>query len=341
MKKLQYLIAGLVILGAIVGLRRCGNTPQVPVATVAQVKPKQDTQIMEQEKITWQPTEEEQKVIDATEAMFWGKIVDQKGVPVPNAEVVIQPNNDPWVANLRRRTIRADAQGLFTIREPNAASMSISTSALGYYPTKESSGSFGFATLPASAPEGFRRRWTGTTKTSSGSPHVFILKKMAPREPLLNLSKVGDLKEHQSYQIGSRQEQRIEVKYWFDPAVKRMHVHGWPVHDWGVEISVVNGGLAQTKRPDYPNSDEFVAPENGYQPSIRFAFDSSMSDEDVKFGVGSHFFVKFSDNTYARIDANFDSAITRPRWRIESWYNPSGGRSTEFDSSIQIEAPSK
>ena len=346
------------LLCVIVAARRCGKS-DLPMSrsginearpqTGQEPRPTDETP--KPSRMQWQPTSEEQKVIDSTEAVFFGKVVDQDGSPVPNTEIVIQPNHDPWVVNLRRRTMTADSNGLFTITEPNAASLSVSIPAPpGYYSTKESGGSFGFADLPASLPASLRAKFIGPTKTSAASPHVFVLKKMASRDPLLARTGggPGKLKEHQTYQVGTNPDQRVDIKFWFDPEVKRMVRGDLPMHDWGVEITVVNGGLFEAKRPQSEISEQFLAPENGYQPTLRFSNDSLSTDEKVTWHYHTHFFVKFSDNTYARVEASFEPPIERPNagkprasWSIESWYNPSGRRSLEYDHTMRIQEPSR
>lgn len=288
------------------------------------------------EKISYVPTPEEQTAINGTEALFYGKVVDLKNEPVANADVVCIPNHDPWVSGLRRTVIKTDKNGDFLIREANAPSIHVSVSASGYYATDESRGSFGFAELPGSAPKSLRERWKGIAVTSQENPKIFILRKMGTREPLLHRTYSGIIKEQKTYLIGLKENQSILVKYTLDPTPKRIHKNGWSLHNWGVEITMIDGGLIKAEIPNKEISESFIAPLSGYQPSVRFEYNSSMDDVTFKRAVRSQFFAKFTDGTYARFSIDFEMDPKRPFGSVESWYNPSGQQATEFDPSIQI-----
>lgn len=286
---------------------------------------------------SYKPTEEELKAINETEAVLYGIVIDLNNNPVPNAEIVCLPNHDPWVSGLRRIVINADQNGRFLIREKSAPTIDVSVSAKGYYTTEGSGGSFGFAEPPISAPKQLRLRSNGTTQTSQENPKIFTLRKMGTREPLLRRNYAGVTKEHQFYLIGIDPNQRILVKYFLDPTQKRIHANGWEIYNWGFEISIENGGLIKAEVPQNETPNSFIAPSSGYGPSIRFEFDDSMDDSTFQRHVNSQFFAKFADGTYARFSVAFEMDPKRPFGSVESWFNPSGGRATEFDPSIQIE----
>ena len=287
----------------------------------------------------WQPTSEEQKELASTEAVLHGKVVDQFNQPVSNAEIVCLPNPDPTISGLRRVVIHSAKDGTFSLWEPNAPMVRVNASAPGYYTSTSSSGFFSFAKAPATAPEDLRRSVTGTTKTSPENPAILTLRKMGAREPLLQRSHAGVLKDQQSYRIGTKANQCVQVKYWFDPSPKRVHANGWTIHDWSVEISVEGGGIIGAAKPDASVPESFVAPLEGYQESIRFAYESSMDDSKLQNEIRPEFFVIFADETFARMETRFSASPSWPFGTILSWYNPSGSRSAEFDASIQIDVP--
>ncbi len=344
MKKNVYVYLAATAL-LVASYRQCSNSEVVAPRNTAQTKEPAPPSVAATERKkqteleTWEPTPEEKSIQEATVAVLHGKVVDEFGHPVPNAEIVCKPNNDPWINSLRRIVIRSDADGRFFLREANAASLSVSASAAGYYTSKASSGGYSFTDLPLSMPENLRKRALPKTQSSSENPVILTLRKMGSREPLLERRRSGVLQDTQTYLIGTTENHQIYIKYWLDTAVKRMHINGWPVHDWGVEISVKNGEIVSTAKPDSSNPASFMAPLDGYQAKIEQTFDSSMDDTKQKRGILGDFFVRFKDGTFARLELDLQSSPTRPWGIVASLYNPSGSRSTEFDPSIQIELP--
>jgi hypothetical protein len=344
MKKIIIVVAAAVAIVIIaVAVKNCSSSideePGVRISSPPNQTKSNKREIsvdVKKEQETYAPTSEEQAVIDSTEAVLYGKVVDQKNTPVSGAEIVCLPNHDPWVSGLRRTVIKANQNGEFLLREANAPSIHVSVSAPGYYTTNQSRDSFGFAEVPSSAPKGLRLRSKGATNTSKANPKIFTLRKMGAREPLLHRSYADVIKKEQTYLIGQNPSQSILVKYSLDPTPKRMHANGWEVYNWGFEISVQGGGLIKAEVPNEEIPASFIAPMSGYQPSVRFEFDASMDDKTFKRDLKSQFFAKFTDGTYARFSVDYEMDPKRPFGKVESWFNPSGQQTTEFDSSIQI-----
>lgn len=299
--------------------------------------PISDEQSTKQKKLeAWEPTPEEKSIQAATVALLHGKVIDQFQQPVDNALIVCLPNYAR--DSMRRVELRTSKDGTFLFRESNCPTANISASAEGYYHTPTSSKTIVFAAIPKSMPPSWREKLNPPSSTSPESPLILTLRKMGAREPLLVKRQNGVLKEEQSYVIGLKPAQRLHVKYWFDPTTKRTTSYELPVHDWGIEITIEDGGIIQASKPDVDVPSSFLAPDDGYQPSVRFAFDSSMDDNTYKNQIRPDLFVKFDDGTFARLETRFSSSAKRPFWSIDSFYNPSGSRSTEFDPAIQIEA---
>lgn len=342
-KTIIVVVAAVTMVVIVVAVRNCSSfideAPGVLINSApnqTKSKKREISADVKKEQESYAATPEEQKIIESTEAVLYGKVVDQKNEAVQAAEILCLPNHDPWVSGLRRTVIKADLNGEFMIREANAPSVHVSVSAPGYYTTKESSGVFGFAEAPSSAPKGLLLRGNRTTKTSRTNPKIFTLRKMGAREPLLHRTYSAVIKEQQSYLIGLNPSQSILVEYSLDPTPKRIHANGWEVYNWGIEISMQGGGLikAEVPKEEIPNS--FIAPTSGYQPSVRFEFNASMDDKTFKRDLRSQFFAKFTDGTYARFSVDYEMDPKRPFGVVESWFNPSGRQATEFDSSIQI-----
>jgi len=343
-KTITFVVASISIIVIVGVLRNCPypmeKVRRVPTGKIPDITKVSDREISaghKKQQEIYEATAEEQRVIDGTEALLYGKVVDQNNEPVPAAEVVCLPNHDPWVSGQRRTVIKADENGRFLIRERNAPSIHVSVSAKGYYTTQQSRDSFGFAELPNSAPKNLSLQWKGTTHSSQDNPKIFTLRKMGTREPLLHRTYAAVIKEQKFYLIGLEPSQSILVKYFLDPNPKRIHENGWEIYNWGIQISMQSGGLIKAEAPQNELPNSFIAPLSGYQPAIRFNFDDSMDDSTFQRDLNSQFFAKFADGTYARFRVNFEMDPKRPFGSVESWFNPSGGRATEFDPSIQIE----
>ncbi len=289
----------------------------------------------------WNMSAADLKLMKSTEADLYGLVLDQYGQPVPDAEIVGQPTLEiDGEKDLRRFVTRTAQDGTFHIKEPNCPSLSVVAGASGYYTSEKGIAYYDFgeppASLLASLPPQWRENVHPPTRTSAGNPAVLVLKKMANSEPMLKTDYCGVLKEQQILAIGLKPEQKLQVKYWFDPTVKRNHPNYGPVYDWGVEFIVENGGLIETTQPETEDSEAYIAPKEGYRPSLRYSFDSSMSDEDWTIHFNKFFFIRFTDGTYARIDTEISPEAKRPWHIVYSYYNPSGNRSTEFNPDIQI-----
>jgi hypothetical protein len=94
---------------------------------------------------------------------------------------------------------------------------------------------------------------------------------------------------------------------------------------------MLNGGGLQ---PIRGGEFDFIAPEDGYQPSDEI--DMSASDPNWRGAVTRQYFLKLSNGTYARI--NFVVVVdNNPGFSITSYLNPQPGhRNLEFDPTKQI-----
>ncbi|RYD20662.1 MAG: carboxypeptidase regulatory-like domain-containing protein [Verrucomicrobiaceae bacterium] len=277
--------------------------------------------------------------IDSTEALLYGKVVDEQGAPVPEALVVCLPNPDPWISGSRRTELKADAEGAFMIREKNSPTLHISTSAPGYYTGEKSSDIFSFADLPESLPASIRKEMPPPDRTTLSAPAVFILRRMGNREPLMARSKSGVMTETQEYQIGSGKSHRVDVRYHVDPEVVRESEREGVVPAWRVDISVPGGGVLLARKVDFADLSSFTAPESGYEPVIRITNGGETENAVFKRDLEPEFFVRFSDGTFARLETRFSYSAKRPFAVVRSWFNPSGSRATEFDPTLQIDLP--
>lgn len=284
----------------------------------------------------WKPTEAEKQKIEGTRMVFYGIVLDQRGDPVPEAEVVCLPNGDPWTGGAHRVVVKSSAKGTFTLSEENTPSAVITVKCPGYYTTEKSGGRFGFSELAPSAPEALKRKAVGPMKTTEEHPHVFVLSKKGETDGLLKREHMSLLKNEQAIPIGMGDMQKILVRYDMNQHDHSKNTFGRTVYDWNAEIVVPGGGVVAVETPIPSNPESFVAPEKGYQESVEWVFTRTMSEDIYKREFRQTIFVKFSDKTFARIEVEFISDPKKSRCRVVSWYNPTGRRFTEFDSAKEI-----
>lgn len=291
------------------------------------------------DKYDWKPTEEEVETVKKYQAKLYGKVIDLDRNPVAGAAVHCVPNYDPWKSNGRAINLMTDSDGMFTVTEKNAPSLTVDVSAPGYYRTDQSTRSFYFLDFPQSAPNTLRNVSLLHTKTSKEDPAIFYLRKMASREPLVYRRQYVKLKDTQVVYLGQNEKHSITVDFFLNAESKRKNsIGGFPMYHWRVEFSVDGGkgGIIATAKPDSEDSSSFVAPEAGYQAILRYEYDDGVSENEYKRSVQTYAFVKFQDGTFALLEIFVDPEARRPKCSIASWFNPSGSRATEPDPSLYI-----
>ena len=99
--------------------------------------------------------------------------------------------------------------------------------------------------------------------------------------------------------------------------------------DWRWIVEAVDAALLETK-------DEFaqVAPEGGYMSTWEIA--QAANAQPFEHSAQARFFVRTSDNRFARIDVEVAHPNARhvgPRITVDSFLNPSGSRNLDYDPS--------
>jgi hypothetical protein len=241
-----------------------------------------------------------------TPILFYGKVVDQNGQPIPDATVTYRPNNIPWGGGPRSQ-MRTDASGEFQIYS-KGLSLYVEITRDNYrsLPRRSdiapgvaderpvSSGTYPYA-----------KQFAGTVhKPDNSHPVIFTLHKSGELEPL-NIQSGKDLimaKDGSPIRVELNPENPktvIEMQCWTDDKIPNAERH----YDWRFKMTVLSGGLEE-------RLDEiaFIAPPSGYEER---SFDYSMKKElpgnQWKDEVAKSFFVRFEDDTYAILDVNMIS----------------------------------
>ena len=253
---------------------------------------------------------------------FWGKVVDEKGNPIPNATVELGTADRPWeTGSSYERT--TDSNGLFAITGVKGLSISVDVSKGGYYKTSHSRGQFSYA-----QPSGNKG-----PLPMPDNPIVFELRKMGQVESLVQVD--GFVKVPRN---GAPIEITLEtghtvaaglgdlrVEAWTNDQVKNPRGH----YDWRCRISVPNGGLTERKE-----EFDFEAPADGYRPSDEI--NMPQTAERWSPQVSREYFVKLADGRYARI--RFEMVAGGDNFfSISSYLNPKpGSRNLESDPNDPI-----
>ena len=241
-----------------------------------------------------------------TPIQFYGKVVDQNGLPIPDATVTYRVNNIPWGGGARSQ-MRTDASGEFQI----------SSKGLSLYVeiTKDN-----YRSLPrrsdiapgvaderpvSSGTYPYAKQFAGTVhKPDKSHPVIFTLHKSGALEPLIiqpgkDLIMAKDGSPIRVELNPGNPKTVIEMQCWTDDKNPNAERH----YDWRFKMTVLSGGLEE-------RLDEiaFIAPPSGYEGR---SFDYSMKKElpgnQWKDEVAKSFFVRFEDDTYAILDVNMIS----------------------------------
>lgn len=264
---------------------------------------------------------------------FVGKVVDQNGDPVPNANVQWGANNnpDPYKSGTRGQTL-SDSGGFFSINS-NGIGLYVEVAKVGYdrVPSELGGGNRGsyggFVT-------GGHLGNTDSPMGTKDNPSIFVLRKMGETVALIksenfvrvprNGSPVGiKLENAQAASNGD-----ITVEAWTNDETKNEAGH----YDWRCRISVPSGGLVERK-----DQSAFEAPADGYKPFDEI--NMPRTAERWKPQESREYFVKLADGRYARIRfemvAGGDNFVS-----ITSYLNPTpGDRNLEFDPAKVVKSP--
>jgi len=132
-------------------------------------------------------------------------------------------------------------------------------------------------------------------------------------------------------------EQKLKIRYTHNNQYVEMMAA-----PWYCEMRIPGGGFYLIDEKIEPDGDvyqseyaanakegeEFMAPENGYQETVRAEMpESTLKDGTWRDYYLRNYYVKFPDNTYGRIRVSLGYG---QYYQITSWYNPTGRRNTEF-----------
>jgi hypothetical protein len=264
-----------------------------------------------------------QKVLGilATPIAFYGRVIDQRGDPVPDATINYTAL-DKFDESGSAYQGRSDSNGNFSISGIRGAALSVGVRKQGYYPILDkSNASFAYGVGPDP---------TRKEPPTKESPAVFILQKQGPTEALIRTgggqTDIPRDGRPLNFDLATGKAGRgdLQIQTWIGDSNQRRF-------DWSYRLSIPGGGLIERT-----GQFDFEAPEEGYQSSIELKMPATA--EKWSSDLPKEYFAKLPNGTYARFSIEF-YAGHRNFVVLTSYLNPApGSRNLEFDSAKQIKA---
>jgi hypothetical protein len=256
-----------------------------------------------------------------TPIAFYGKVVDETGMPVQGVQVDLGCN-DLSVSGTSNYQTTTDASGLFSITGIKGKLLSVSLSKGDYYVSKQDNHYFTYAGENVNFVPDFR------------NPVLFHLRRKAEGAPLIHIQGLmGGAKNFRIAKDGTALEISlttgqttsigqgdIRVQCWTDDQGKSPGEQ----YDWRCRISVPGGGILQDT-----NEFPFQAPLDGYQQFDEINMPARL-EKGWQRSAGRSYFVKLGSGNYARM--TFEMIAHGDHFcQLECFLNPSGSRSLEGD----------
>jgi hypothetical protein len=266
---------------------KSSNSPGSPVNSSTQLSSQ------EVEKMEERVRAREKPIMDRllfTPIDFYGKVIDDKMAPVPEADVSVS-FADSLIEKNTKRSLKTDGNGEFHV-SGHGLDITVQVTKVGYYRIAQSNGTFGYV----------KEAGTVDDHASSDNPAIFVLRKVGTTVPMVRV--------HKDYLI-SKNGQAIEIDLstgaQVGPGQGDLKVECWTYdqghsvnsntpYDWNCRISVRAGGLL--KRPD---SFDFQAPAEGYLPSDEIAMPVA-NGTAWRNQVARMYFIRTSGGRYGTLD---------------------------------------
>ena len=263
-----------------------------------------------------------EKIFD-TPIAFYGRVVDQNGDPVPDADVGYTAA-DRFNASGSQYTGKSDAAGYFQITRIKGGGLLVGVGKHGYYPVEgKSSQNFGY---------GMGADSTRKPPPTKDNPAVFVLHKMGATEPLIRVEKNARIPKDGTPVTVDLMTGRLSPN-------GNLRVEAWTAapesgrkFTWRCRVTVPGGGLVERK-----GQFDFEAPEDGYEESVDLGMPHDA--EEWTSDQQRDYFVKLPDGRFARV--NFRMIAGGNHYFVmESFLNPKpGSRNLEYDPKQSAATP--
>jgi hypothetical protein len=305
--------------------RTAPASPPTPASVPNQ--PAQDGAAVVESRINQIKTEVERGYEEwRTPIEFYGKVVDENTNAVADADVHFVWTDLSPKGNSDKQTT-SDGNGLFSLRNEAGKHLMVQVSKQGYYSYQP----FGAAFFYAGENQNF--------VPDAANPVVFRLKKKGVAEPLVHVqSPMGGSKGFRIPKNGAAVEISLTSGKTVSAGQGDFRVQCWTdnqgkasgeKYDWKCQITVPNGGLVQSTE-----DLDFQAPSDGYRTSDVIEMPAKVESEWSSH-VKRNYFLKLAGGNYARL--SFEMVAGGDHFfQLESFLNPSGSRSLEFDPQLAI-----
>ena len=259
--------------------------------------------------------EAKMKLLYLTPIAFYGRVIDQNGVPVSGATVRFSANTSPWGEGEKFTSV-TDESGLFEVTGKHGLALHVRVMKDGYYQLQTSenqrgsSGGFDFG----------GDYGKGVHSPSKSAPVIFMLRKAGSLEPLIGRHeiKVPLLPDGTVYPVSLRQSRGTDHRIILSCRSDVMPESGG-AFDWSFEIKIEDGELA-----DRTDDFAFEAPTSGYRAADSVAMNKSLPSERWKDRVTKSYFIRFRDGTAARATLDVHAGAKPHVW-FDSYLNPKAG----------------
>lgn len=252
---------------------------------------------------------------------FYGKVVDQYGKPVADAEVTA--NIELVRGAGGTQSTRTGANGLFQFTGLRGESLGITPQKNGFQIEGH----------------GLGRKGQNGPETGPDNRAIFIMWKLKGPEPMIHDSKFYKVNSDGSESTIDFLNRKMisgtnapgDLLVWVQrPAQIKPHEN----FEWSFGMTAIGGGFIEVTNDDYLNE----APTSGYEP--QYTFNMTPANPKWRGWNGQEtFYLKSRDG---KVYGHFQIKIN-PVYRdgasleIESYINPSGSRNLEFDPAKQIQ----
>lgn len=254
------------------------------------------------------------KQLHETPIDFYGKVVDQHGVPIVGATVKIIILGKHEGKPSPPTEVLSGSGGLFHVLGEKGLALGIEIRKEGYISmpdlgeTKQRSlARIDYGLLPDK----------GRSFADPSNPTVFTLYSVETEAKVFHVKeRVWALNPGQAREVALDSRDGVGL-HKLTLLFKRDLKESAPrpaVYDWEFEIKVENGGIQESVK-EY----DFIAPENGYLPSMKFSYKKEETSW-VRFFT-KRFFIKFQDGSYGRIILSVDSNVVDLPVEMASWLN--------------------
>jgi hypothetical protein len=252
--------------------------------------------------------------LEATSIVFFGKVVDQRDLPVAGARITYTVHHLNFYGNAPVEGTVTDNNGRFEIRT-QGPSITVSVSHPQFYEGKDAEREIDYGPTVTAHPF--------SPKPTRESPTLFKLVRKGEGVTLIHVAskQVRLPLDGRSVEIGLG-ERSLTVKVRLH-STAALEPNEFRHFDWICGLAVPNGGLVERL-----NSLDFQAPEMGYVPEIEIQIVSA-SNLPWSSRINKEYFVHYPNGRYGRFSITISGETGF--CRFESYFNPSGSRNLEVD----------